>query len=78
VQLRALLRTHLTAQPLRITPSVARRPPAEGYLKTETITDKKYPHEHRGTNVDRETGKIEEFYVGKYADPGGKGRRPIE
>ncbi len=31
VQLRALVRTHLRAQPLRITPSVARRPPPGGY-----------------------------------------------
>jgi TolB-like protein len=33
VQLRALLRTHLRAQPLKITPSVTRRPPPGGYQR---------------------------------------------
>lgn len=48
-----------------------------GYLlKTESITDTKRPHEHSGTVVNRKTGSVEQFYVGKHADPGGKGKRP--
>ena len=44
-------------------------------LKTESITDAKRPHEHSGTVVNRNTGSVEQFYVGKHADPGGKGKR---